>query len=113
MPGEGRRFQPGQSGNPGGRPKALIDVIDLARQHTADAVHALCEVASQADAHPAARVAAAVALLDRGWGRPSQAIESSVHVQQSSWVVRAPAPVSSTQEWLERYAPKTIEEQQP
>src|SRR4051794_18200799 len=58
MPGQGRRFQPGQSGNPGGRPRALADVIDLARQHTTDAIRALCEVATQADAHPSARVAA-------------------------------------------------------
>jgi hypothetical protein len=64
------RFQPGQSGNPGGRPKAEAKVKALAQQHTEAAINALVE--SLAD--PKARVAAATALLDRAWGKPAQAI---------------------------------------
>jgi hypothetical protein len=37
----GRRFPKGQSGNPGGRPKELRDVIELARSHTTDAIKTL------------------------------------------------------------------------
>jgi hypothetical protein len=34
-------FKPGQSGNPGGRPKGWAEVNALARQHTAAAIEAL------------------------------------------------------------------------
>lgn len=63
-------FQKGQSGNPGGRPKANVQVRDLARKHTADAVKALVEALK--DKSGATRVAAANALLDRGWGKAAQ-----------------------------------------
>lgn len=70
-----KAFKPGQSGNPGGMPKAIVDVVAAAREHTPLAVSTLAMVASDVKAPPAARVAASVALLDRGWGRPSQVIE--------------------------------------
>jgi hypothetical protein len=65
-----RGFRPGQSGNPGGRPRQ--DVTELARAHTADAILALVEALKR----PKEAVPAAVALLDRGWGRPKQTIET-------------------------------------
>ena len=66
-------FQPGQSGNPGGRPKAVRDVIEAARQHTPAAVARLAYWMQSDD--PRASVAACQALLDRGWGRPRQPTE--------------------------------------
>jgi Family of unknown function (DUF5681) len=40
----GRPFAPGKSGNPGGRPKGAIEVRDLARMHTDDAINRLVEI---------------------------------------------------------------------
>ena len=57
-----------QSPNPGGRPKAAIDIQALARDKCPDAIKALFDALSD----PRTRVSAAVALLDRGYGRPSQ-----------------------------------------
>jgi hypothetical protein len=62
----GRGFQPGRSGCPGGRPRQ--DVTELARAHTTDAIRALVAALS----NPRERVPAAVALLDRAWGKPLQ-----------------------------------------
>lgn len=67
------KFRPGISGNPGGRPKAEGHVRDLARAQTGRAIAALVEALE--DQNGRVRVAAATALLDRGWGRPTQVIE--------------------------------------
>lgn len=68
-------FQPGQSGNPGGRPKALKEVEEAAREHTTDAIRTLASICKSRKAPEAARVAAANSLLDRAWGRPKQRSE--------------------------------------
>jgi hypothetical protein len=66
-------FVKGQSGNPGGRAKVTLPdgrtLTELAREHTAEAVMTLVHVAERGESE-AARVSAATALLDRGWGRP-------------------------------------------
>ena len=64
-------WQKGQSGNPGGRPVGCGEIRQLARAHTNTALETLLEVAKSGKSE-SARVAAAVALLDRGWGRPTQ-----------------------------------------
>lgn len=68
MARSGTTFQPGQSGNPGGRPVVLKNLQALAREHTEEAIDALVAALK----HPATRVQAATALLDRGYGRPIQ-----------------------------------------
>jgi hypothetical protein len=65
-------FQRGESGNPGGRPKVTADVIALARRHTKKAVRTIAAVMNDPKCDPRARVAAAMALLDRGYGKPAQ-----------------------------------------
>lgn len=68
-------FKPGQSGNPSGRPKVIGHVQELARAHTDAAMKTLLAIAQAEDAPAAARVAASTALLDRGWGKPTQPID--------------------------------------
>ncbi len=51
--------------------KAKAELRSLARSHTESAIKALAGVMNAKKSPAAARVAAAVALLDRGWGRPT------------------------------------------
>ena len=76
----GRPFPKGQSGNPGGRPKELRDVIELARSHTTDAIETLVAAMNSDSAPWGARIAAANAILDRGWGKPEQTVSANVSV---------------------------------
>ena len=72
------KFAPGKSGNPGGRPRVVAEIQLLARNHTADALKTLAEIMKNPKVSPAARVSAACALLDRGYGKPAQ--ESTVTI---------------------------------
>lgn len=55
--------------------KATADIKAAAAVHGPAALGALAEIATDASAPAAARVSAAVALLDRGFGKPTQAVE--------------------------------------
>jgi hypothetical protein len=70
----GRPFLKGISGNPGGRSKALRAVETAAKAHTDAAIGTLAEICTDRTAPSSARVSAATALLDRGWGKPTQPI---------------------------------------
>jgi hypothetical protein len=52
--------------------KALTDIRSLSRAHTETAIKTLAGIMQQSSAPAAARVAAAQALLDRGWGKAPQ-----------------------------------------
>lgn len=72
-------WKPGQSGNPNGRPAVVKEIRDLAREHTIEAFGTLLAVCRNEDAPPAARVAAAAHILDRGYGKPTQNINATVN----------------------------------
>ena len=65
-------FVKGQSGNPLGRNLGRASgITDLARKHCPKAIATLVEIA-EGDGSASARVSAASALLDRGYGKPPQ-----------------------------------------
>jgi hypothetical protein len=65
-------FPKGVSGNPAGAKKRDVNVMELAKQYTEQALQTLQDVMGDLTAAPSARVSAAQALLDRGWGKPPQ-----------------------------------------
>jgi hypothetical protein len=62
------KFEPGRSGNPGGRPRDQGEARRLARRFTAEAVFALVVITRDLQAPPTLRFRAALALLERGYG---------------------------------------------
>jgi hypothetical protein len=55
--------------------KAPVEIRSLARSHTPKALRVLSEIMDDSTVNAGARVSAAVALLDRGWGKPSQTVD--------------------------------------
>ena len=56
--------------------KSLTEIRSLARSHTRTALNVLVRIMRSKDATAAARVSAANAILDRGWGKVPQAIQN-------------------------------------
>src|SRR5262245_919275 len=84
-------YLPGQSGNPRGRLPVVGEVRTLARTYTAVAIQRLAEIVLFGRDDRVA-IAAAEALLDRGWGKPVQ----GVTIEDKT----PPAPVQPTDaEW--------------
>ena len=77
----GRPFRPGQSGNPGGRPRVVGELRELARARAPEAIEELARLAMKARSE-SARVAAIRELLDRGYGKPTQFLATD---NEASW----------------------------
>lgn len=58
--------------------KASTDIRSLARAHTETAIKTLAGIMREKKAPPAARVSAAQALLDRGWGKAVQPVDATI-----------------------------------
>ena len=56
--------------------KTINEIRSLARSHSKTAINVLVGVMRSKDATHAARVSAANAILDRGWGKAPQAIHN-------------------------------------
>ena len=75
-------WKPGKSANPGGRPKMppeeariIADVKAAAKAMTPEALETLRDAMTNPAAPYAARVSAAIHVLDRGWGKPKESVD--------------------------------------
>jgi hypothetical protein len=68
-------FKPGQSGNPSGRPPQVLEVIKIARDNCPKAIKRIVALMASDDERVALQ--AAESLLNRGLGKPVQAVQHS------------------------------------
>jgi hypothetical protein len=90
-------FQRGQVANPTGRKPSIDGIHALARQHCPAAIQALVDALKDPDR----AVPAAIALLDRGIGKPAQAVFAEVNGSVFVGGIDRP-PRESLEEWLAR-----------
>jgi hypothetical protein len=98
-----KRWQPGESGNPGGKPKVLTEVLQMGYKTTPAIMQRLIDAAlHSADANvwiPAARE-----VLNRTFGKPSQQVEVIGGVEHRHFVLRAPVVLESSEAWEAKYS---------
>lgn len=83
--------------------KAPTEIKSLARSHTESALRVLAAIMTKESAPESARVAAAQALLDRGWGKATQFIEAET---THRYVARVPTKQPSAAEWQKQHSPE-------
>ena len=69
------RFVKGSTGGGGGRPKMPEDLKKAFRSHSEEACKILVGIMNDKDARNADRIKAAEIILDRGYGKPTQAVD--------------------------------------
>jgi hypothetical protein len=85
------RFEPGKSGNPGGRPKTVAVLRELARSETNANIQVLIAIRDNKRAPFAVRVAAVRELFDRGYGKPKQLIEGDGERPKVQFIIEGSA----------------------
>lgn len=90
-------FKPGQTGNPTGRKPTVEGILALARQHCPAAIQALADALKDPDR----AVPAAIALLDRGIGKPAIMMLAQINATATPGGIDRP-PRETLPEWLER-----------
>ena len=81
----GKPFQPGKTGNPGGRPKKTEEERTLeamCKAKTPEALATILEIMEKGD-NERARLSAAQYIVDRGWGKAKESVELSGSVALS------------------------------
>jgi hypothetical protein len=100
-------WQPGQSGNPGGRPKLTPEqkadefaLVQACRAKSPAALRVIEDLMLSAD-RDSVRLAAATFIIERGWGKAAQAIEQAGGGEKAAYprirveFVRPPDPHSN------------------
>lgn len=81
------KFRPGQSGNPGGRPKTTALLRQMAQDQAEANVRALVEIRDNKRASASARIAAIRELFDRGFGKAIQTVDGKADLLPVHFVI--------------------------
>ena len=74
----------GQTGNPGGKPKKVREVYELAVHHSKEALLGLIEIARDLANDPKVRVVAWKEVLDRGLGKATQTLHIGADAESNA-----------------------------
>ncbi len=89
-------FQKGQSGNPGGRSKLPADIREAFKAKAPEALEVLTRCLQSGDDRIA--MMAAQAILDRGYGKPTQSIDANINDDPVRYIVELPEKSATTEE---------------
>ena len=92
-------FKKGASGNPGGRPRLPADIREAFKAKAPEALEVLTRCLQSDDERVA--MMAAQAILDRGYGKPTQSIDANINDDPVRYIVELPEKSATTEEWLE------------
>jgi hypothetical protein len=70
----------GRVGGLKGGPVTVADIVSIAKTMSHDAMHTLADIMLDGKQSGATRVAAANAILDRGYGKPNVTVDATVNV---------------------------------
>ena len=84
-------------------PKTITEIRSLARSHTRTALNVLVGVMRNTKATAPARIAAANAILDRGWGKATQAIENGAVHEEGDFTLAVGDGLLLLASWLWRW----------
>src|SRR5215510_4321351 len=93
-------FKKGESGNPGGRPKLPTEVKEAFQAKAPEALAVLVRCLESSDDRVA--MLAAQAILDRGYGKPTQSIDANITEEGGPvrYYAEVPKPAASVEEWI-------------
>jgi hypothetical protein len=93
-------FQPGQSGNPGGRKRGLVHLQAEARRYTAEALRVLLRLMREARSE-SVRMNAAEIILSRGWGKAVQALQVDARFAEKKLTELTPEEIGELEQRLD------------
>lgn len=96
--------RPGAGRKKGAVSQARREIAEMAKDHAQAALQVLVSVANSAKSPAAARVSAATAILDRGYGKPRQSVEvdgsfAGAFTVQYVTAPKGPAPTPSDEDY--------------